>query len=338
MSSQEAHSVLENEQLLNDFWNSWFSVYSGLGREVFDGDRIFLNSPQAFRNYLAWARKTHNAAWVSVQPFSERNKVTSVEKLFFDFDCPTDLSQAWKEASYFVKVLRESYGVEALVCFSGAKGYHVYVWLSRTDKFSTGEEAKRFYKTAQKLILKGLNFKTIDPQVLGDIKRLARVPYSTHEKSLKLCVPVTQSCRPCLLFDLNLYKTHCLTPEFSKLCHEKTEKPQQHKTPIHSFNPESSNQDMRPCLTAALNQDLAQSQGHSIRIAIAAEYLKAGHSPEQTAELFKNQADYSFEQSLYYVRDIAARAYKPYKCVTIRELGFCLKNCPRKTRGENLHG
>lgn len=90
MSSQEAHSVLENEQLLNDFWNSWFSVYSGLGREVFDGDRIFLNSPQAFRNYLAWARKTHNAAWVSVQPFSERNKVTSVEKLFFDFDCPTN--------------------------------------------------------------------------------------------------------------------------------------------------------------------------------------------------------------------------------------------------------
>lgn len=184
------------------------------------------------------------------------------------------------------------------------------------------------------MILKGLNLKTVDPQVLGDVKRLARVPYSTHEESLALCVPVTPSCKPCLLFNLNPFKIHSLNTKFSVICREKTVKPdknpQQFNSALNTHAKLRNSQDVRPCLLEALNRDLTKPNGHSIRIAVATEYLKNGHSPEEIAELFKSQTDYNYEKSLYYTRDIATRAYKPFKCVTIRELGFCLENCPKR--------
>ena len=60
----------------------------------------------------------------------------------------------------------------------------------------------------------------------------------------------------------------------------------------------------------------------------AAQVLKV----KQPAQLFKNQSDYSYEKSLGYTRDAQRRHYKRFKCSTIRELGFCLEDCPRRRR------
>jgi hypothetical protein len=324
-------AVLECKPILVDFWHQWFSVYPTYGREIFDGNRVFLDSDKEFLEYLAWTKVTRSPAWLSVQPFNKRNDVTTVEKLFFDFDSK-NLDLAWKEASSFAETLKKCYGVESLLCFSGSKGYHVYVWLQELSKFTTAEEAKRFCRTAQRLILKGLYCETLDPNPLGDIKRVARVPYSIHEKTLNPCVPVTINRKPCWILDLSGFRKYGLSAEFTQVCMKNAEE-KQRKRVFHS-GPQNRTQGVRPCLEAALNADLEAKEGHSIRIAIAAEYLKAGFSLEQTAELFKGQTDYSFERSLYYVQDILTRKYKPFKCATIRELGFCLKNCPRKARYE----
>ncbi len=89
---------------------------------------------------------------------------------------------------------------------------------------------------------------------------------------------------------------------------------------------------VRPCLSEAVKVDLTAKNGHSLRIAVALEYFNAGYTPEKTAELFKNQNDYDFKKSLYYVQDLLKRGYKPFKCKTIQDLGFCLPDCERRQR------
>jgi len=307
------------------FWRSWFEAGT-YGREVFNGDRIFLTSPAAFEEYLTWCTKNHKPAWMSVQPFSGRNSVSCVEKLFFDFDSK-DLNLAWKEAHSLATTLQDSYRVQPLVCFSGSKGYHVYVWLSEVECFDSTKSTKQFYQTAQDLLLKGLSFETLDKQVLGDIKRLARVPYSIHEKSLNPCTPVNTDRDSLILKSITPFKEQGLKADFCRLCQSKIGQ----KTRRLSYRYKSARQgQIRPCIDAALFSNLSGAAGHSMRIAIAAEFLNKGFSIEQTAELFKNQTDYSFEKSLYYIKDLSARNYRPFKCATIRNLGFCLKNCSRR--------
>ena len=317
----------EEQETIRSFWQSWFDAAS-YGREVFNGDRVFLTSPADFEEYVKWCMKNQAPAWMSVQPFNERNDVSFVEKLFFDFDSK-DLNLAWKEATSLAETLQHSYDVEPLVCFSGAKGYHVYVWLSKIEQFDSTEYAKKFYQTAQELLLKGFSFKTLDTQVLGDIKRLARVPYSIHEKSLNQCTPMTASRAVSFLSDMLRFRRHGLSPGFCGLCRSKTkQKSGRFTRRLTSQNHEG----VRPCIDAALSANLVGVAGHSVRIAVASEFLNKGFSAEQTAELFRDQGDFSYEKSLYYVRDILRRGYRPFKCATIRKFGFCLQNCPRRVQ------
>ncbi|MGB9778815.1 MAG: hypothetical protein ACPLW8_05365, partial [Candidatus Bathyarchaeales archaeon] len=166
-------TVLDHKLFLEEFWREWFNVDYGFGREAFQNKtRVFIDSFEQFIKYIAWCRATRSPCWISVQPFKGRDQVFTVEKLFFDFD--GSLIKAWKEALMFVQHLKQYYGVEALIVFSGCKGYHVYVWLANMQYFKDSKQAKMFYATAQKLLLKGLKFETLDMQVIGDIKRVSR--------------------------------------------------------------------------------------------------------------------------------------------------------------------
>jgi len=83
-------------------------------------------------------------------------------------------------------------------------------------------------------------------------------------------------------------------------------------------------------------RDLNQVLGHKIRLAIAVEYLHKGSSIGQVVDLFRSQVDFNEEKSRYFVEDAKRKKYKPFRCRTIRELGFCLSSsCHYKGRREN---
>jgi DNA primase large subunit len=90
---------------------------------------------------------------------------------------------------------------------------------------------------------------------------------------------------------------------------------------------------IRPCILAALEAQLDGGSGHLMRLAIAREFLAAGYSVDEIVPLFKGQADFNPERTRYYVEHAARNPAKPFKCSTIRELGFCLPNCRRSGRG-----
>jgi len=320
----DLHTVLEYKLFLKDFWREWFSVEYGFGREVFQNKtRVFIDSFEQFKDYIKWCKVALSPCWMSVQPFKGRNQVFTVEKLFFDFDGA--LVKAWKEASTFARHLEQHYGAEALVAFSGCKGYHVYVWLSKSQHFKDGRQAKMFYTIAQKLLLKGLKFETLDQQVIGDIKRVSRIPYSIHEKSLNPCIPLTLAHAPLLISTLKGFREGGLSLHFIKLCLKQMENVGRKRLTLRHRNVKGA----RPCISAALNRQLEGEGGHLMRLAIAIEHLHLGMKPFEIAPLFQSQSDYDYERSLYFVEDALKRGYKPFKCKTIQALGFCLPGCRR---------
>jgi len=306
------------------FLEEWFGVD---GRELGCPERFYTDKPQDLFRLLEDSRQKLAPCYMSVQPYSGPDKPCALEKLYYDFDCKEDPTQAWRDARAFAEALKKYYNIEPLTVYSGRKGFHVHVFLKQIVYI--GETplafAKQVYKELQTRLIEGLNLPTLDAQVIGDIKRLARVPFSVHEKTGSLCTPVDGDRKPFVPESLQAYRT--LDPAlFAQVIKElKTRK---QIAPVkRAFH--GARKGVRPCILAALSKPLSSGNGHLMRLAVAREYLTAGYSVDETVQLFQNQPDYSEEKTRYYVEHAQKNPAKPFKCRTIRKLGFCLPDCGR---------
>lgn len=85
--------------------------------------------------------------------------------------------------------------------------------------------------------------------------------------------------------------------------------------------------EVRPCIKEALSKQLTSGQGHFMRMAIAREYFECGLSPEKIALLFKNQADYDYEYSLYQINSLVSKPGKRFRCDRLRVDGSNFVKC-----------
>jgi len=261
--------------------------------------------------------------------------VLGLGKLFFDFDSKESLDTAWEEASKFAKALITYYTVKPLLVFSGMKGFHIFVFLKSVFQFPTwwAGFVKEIYKDMQKRLLMGFNFKTLDPAVVGDIKRLARVPYSIHQETGSLCQPISLDREPVQVESLDEYREAGLDLGVLRMSYNHVYA-QQNKSAPKTPRIKGGNGRARPCIEAALKQRLNDGNGHKMRLAIAAEYLNKGSSIPEVVQLFCSQDDYGDgSKSRYYVEDINHKGYKPFRCSTIKQLNFCLgEQCSLRRR------
>jgi hypothetical protein len=90
---------------------------------------------------------------------------------------------------------------------------------------------------------------------------------------------------------------------------------------------------MRPCVSAALNQQLDGSEGNDMRVAIACEALASGKSREEIIDLFMGQVDFNEVKTAQYVDYIIAAEYRPWRCETLQDRCPSLidcSNCPMR--------
>jgi len=322
------------------FWRTWFGPHAG--REAGNPHRTFLESANGLTPYILEREARREPCFLSVQPYRARDQVYGLDKLFFDFDSredPPNLDRVWKETCHFVNALKRFYGLRPLIVFSGRRGYHVYVWLWRVVEFRPSQEAwaKAVYKGLQGKLLKGLSYETLDPEVLGDIKRLARVPYTPHEKTGILCEPVTEGGQPLWVPPpaLTGYREQGIQ---ESLFHRVVEHVKLEQEAIRERRAALAARQMRskrtttgaypsrgfrPCITEALQDDLDGEYGHLMRLAIAVEYLNHGYTVDQVVPLFRTQGDFDAEKTRQMVEHAEKRAYKPRKRETLRRYGFC---------------
>jgi hypothetical protein len=269
-------------------------------------------------------KKGRPGLWCSVNQYTPEMKICLIERLYFDFDNKEKVWLARIEAENFAEVLSEHYQTASFMVFSGSKGYNLYVWLKTPIK-AAEPELRRIYGTLQQMLLSGTNYKTLDPQVIGDIKRVSRIPFSVHQKTKELCVPVTQDLtpyRPDPGFT-SKYRRAGINQSIVKVA---VKKANDQTTPPIRPTYRIRSKDPRPCMTQIIRKNVfpCSGTGHLLLVAAVAEYHKNGYTPREIVSLFSHKTNFSYEQTNQFVSEITKRDYTPFQCSTIKELGGCV--------------
>ena len=100
--------------------------------------------------------------------------------------------------------------------------------------------------------------------------------------------------------------------------------------------PESST--MRLCIRGIVDEgvQLIGSDGHFMRVAIAAEALRCGLSEAETVDLFRAQSDFAEETTTSNIRYIWANKYHQFRCETLQET--CNSMVSKYCRSCNIYG
>jgi len=196
-------------------------------------------------------------------------------------------------------------------------------WISYHTK------TKAFHRrNEERQILKGLKLPTLDKGVIGDIKRLARLSYSIHEKTERQCVPVNLEGNPLTIETIAPYRESGLeTKLLETICKELAAKKRWEEIRAKrrkTYKFDKASRTARPCIEVALSLPLHKGEGHKMRLGVAVEHLCKGFSMDEVVDLFRSQVDFNESKTRYFVTDAQRKGYKPFKCSTIKELGFCL--------------
>lgn len=119
----------------------------------------------------------------------------NLRRIFFDFDHNTKPENAFADAKRLSQFLENS-NIPHITHYSGKKGFHVFIQLQpRIYKLNIRSETELKNRIAEiQLYLKQrLHLKTLDTHIVGDIKRLVRVPYLLHQASKRIPFPLNIS-------------------------------------------------------------------------------------------------------------------------------------------------
>ena len=228
----------------------------------------------------------------------------------FDFD-HKELKKPFEDASRLYNFLVDA-NYSASLNFSGKKGFHV---LLKTEPLIY---TKHQLREIQEFFIKYLSLKYADLQLIGDIRRIIRIP-GTYNTSGYLAKEIASNEGK--LFNLNDFTENVIREPLLKPITNGNGL-------IHPY----------PCVIKYLkdkNYWLEHHPRHSyephwiLRFAYAIEELNNNKSPKEITDEMSSFGwyDFDYDTTLYFVNYIREKRYVHPSCDTLRELGFCLKNC-----------
>ena len=309
-------------------WTEWFG--DGFGRGVGNPQRDFVKNPFEFIRFIERNESSGRCSYASVQPFEAYELPYCIIALFFDFDCKENPEKAGDEALDFKARLERFYNVKAIVAFSGNKGYHVWVYLKTPiGKGLTIPQLKAVYNKLMKMIVGNAKYESLDSSVIGDIKQLARVPYTHHNKTGKLCTFVDDTRTPIMVLpgftkdlrDNGLSFELCKEALYKVGREEKEKREQKAKKPRRTRRYSKT---IRPCIKAVLDKINIHDPAHKLKVAAVAELRASGWGATRIIGAFSGMAGYKEGETKAQVNQILKVGYGPFKCDTIQGYGGCL--------------
>jgi DNA primase large subunit len=191
--------------------------------------------------------------------------------------------------------------------YSGRRGLHLYIDL---EPIRIGDLRKASEYVAELLGI----IDYVDKHVLGDWRRMSRVPYSYHNKSGNMCDVINPTT--------NL----SLSRELVELLEKFKLKSQRYVVNLPQETREVVNQLGEPplCISFLLNQLISGADlSHAARIHIGAYLMSLGLKPEEASILFANVPDYNEQITLYQLRWLREHNYKMFSCQKAKQYGLC---------------
>lgn len=147
----------------------------------------------AFISHNRYSKNEHHKKVLPVQ--------IEIGTMMFDFDSGI-LEKSYTDVKKLYRYLTKQ-GVPSVVIFTGSKGFHLHASLVPKQfrfKYQDGsaEAIKTIVRQVQRFFKEKLNLETMDEAVVGEPKKLARIPYSWHVSrtgvnSKRICVPLPPS-------------------------------------------------------------------------------------------------------------------------------------------------
>lgn len=352
-----------------------------LGNPPFEGrKRYFSDNPNDIFECIQFSIEHKLPAFISVNPRESFDKVSGIEKLFFDFDYADkhfvkELEARIKdlvkreliyekrkiemrlEVEFFVSKLIAKHIVPLIV--KTRKGFHVYIYLDQVYQLTIDNEdlLKEVYYQLQYNFMRDKKggYKYLDNAVVGDLKRMCRIPTSIHEVSDEECYLVERIVNGNIIpakfrgidqFRLNGLKSsdwlRAVNSAFRAIkkreeiaLKEEAERIKEQEERKERGEPEYTSE-IRPCFKRRME---AGEMGHQMRLALELEAYWAGYkTKESMMELFKlfhdfdekttrDQVEWFFKNK---VPDIEkSKKWKPYRCSTLFDLNLCDElKCP----------
>jgi hypothetical protein len=264
----------------------------------------------------------------------------SINKIFIDFDGKFALEESQKVYQYLI-----SKNIPAIPIASGKKGVHIYA-IFRSRK---GEDNKEvLYKATKSIFIGALGDtnKSVDPHVVGDLRRLCRVPNTLRPpENASYCTYLPPGKGFLEMRDKDLWwylrGTHDYDfeheidrsgkPEFKDVMLPEIEKQKVTFTnpcPNEEVKPYVDNEHLkqllRPCLYRLMT---IEEPRHLVRVASTGELLKADFKPKEILAMYRTLKWRDFDEgyTLYQIEHC-----KPISCSKskLKQMGACF-NCGR---------
>ncbi|MBC7076746.1 MAG: hypothetical protein H5T92_00305 [Synergistales bacterium] len=228
--------------------------------------------------------------------------------VFIDID-NKDLDLARRFLERALKHLKDKHGVKPYCQFSGAKGYHIIIPI---EPVLVKDRAQGFLRFLQVRLSKGY----CDPQILGDVVRLFRIPDTINSKSGKLCYPLEEWDGQRL--DVSELWEEYRGEEIGRLLRGQREK----KLRVARIRPPGTGKPgIRPQVQLLIKRmEEGQNLAHMQRLAVVAELIAEGWEDSQILELFQRLPDFDEARTRYYLSHARLRGYKPFRTETLKEV------------------
>jgi len=303
------------------------AIYSESRKSVYQDSHVLRYPEQRLARLL---KDEKPGLYVSVNPYDpETMRIRAIERLYFDFDCKEKVRYALEECVTFCESLVVHYSVSPLVLYSGSKGYAVYVFLQE-PVVGPEDELHELYRELQEMLVAPGGYRWLDPQPLGDLKRVSRVPFSRHQKTGDLCVPVDVSKNPPEPFSFeagftDVYRRFGLSKRVVEVAKRRLSSGRRVSSSLRMKH--GSVGEVRPCLAEVMEASTFPPvfpgyDGHNLLIAAVVEYYYNGYSREQILGLLSRKDGFDLKTSKKMV-DYVTSKYLPVRCSTIRRYGGC---------------
>lgn len=162
--------------------------------EVGDPSRKVVNNVSELFDFILKCANEERPAFAAVYAFRDKEfKDPIVDRIFLDFDAlEGELDKCWNEVRLFAKFLTQA-RINPLVVFSGKKGFHIYIFFPEVKLKHPEESIEKFVALLVSRFesTRARKIEYLDRKIVGDLRRLARIPYTVHEKSRRFAIIVS---------------------------------------------------------------------------------------------------------------------------------------------------
>jgi len=313
-----------------------FLIFSPFFREVGKSRRVVYN----LKEWLNEIDKLNgfDDVFTSVYPLDG-----TIDKIFFDID-DKDIEKAFEVAAKLYSWLRDN-GFTVIPIATGKKGFQLHVLLEPLRYSNLCEKKKKelLANAAYYIIEKagltdedGEPMSQIDTHVIGDVRRLCRVPNTLRPPENKsFCVFLPPNFDEMGIDDVVEYTKHLSLEynyeinelknlfDFPIVLTEKRKKKIARMDARRLRAPENIREYLKRLLRPCIFEELLRAEPyHFIRVAATIDLLRLGFTIDEIVKMYSllGWTDFDYDKTRYQVEHIAEKGYSPYSCKKLRKL------------------